>query len=258
MLRPVQKKISWMIYVVSKFSQSETISMYPFGGSFAISNGCMCVPMHRRCITGNLIPYRIKNCMVQLVEVYLRQLLNPNSKLSSSDEIQTAEHLVTQSVDFSHARNHGNRWSASTGLLPLQFFRQHILHGVSSYYEYYSLVGVLMSVPYNNWPPAWRSMFNRNNINSLLSVELTTLGLEPRTSTLPSGGKGIFTTNDIRSNSLVSFYYGTFIQENMTVSPDFLEVYLEGMLWFKEVRYLNERWRRNEMHFQGGCLELKG
>lgn len=45
-----QKHVLWLMDVVSKFSQTGSIFMDPFGGSFAIAKAFMSAPMHRLCI----------------------------------------------------------------------------------------------------------------------------------------------------------------------------------------------------------------
>lgn len=81
-----------------------------------------------------------------------------------------------------------------------------------------------------NWSPAWRSVFNQMGIKGLLSVYLTALGLELRTSTMPSGGNGIFTTNNTGRNQHLGFYYGNLSYDIMSLSPSSSAMYGEGML----------------------------
>lgn len=68
-----------------KFAQSGIIVMDPFGSLFTIENVCMYVPMNRRCTEGDLDPAYVKHGMLQLLEVYKKQVLNPTHDISWTD-----------------------------------------------------------------------------------------------------------------------------------------------------------------------------
>lgn len=184
---------------------------------------------------------------VKLVVVYSRQVPNRSSVISGNDKSQTVACLFMRSLDAIYAKKHANIWCAPPVLHPVQFFTQHILHYVLFYYEDYSLARVLKSVPQHNWSPSWRSIFNKMDIKVLLSVDLTALGLEPWTSTVPSGGKRIFTTKNIWRNQLVVSYYGTLCYYTMSISHSSGAVNGEGMLAVKSIAFskwaLETKWK---------------
>ena len=64
--------------------------------------------------------------MSQLVEVYARQLLNPDSDLEGSDEKRKCANIYIAACDAIRARRKSDVWKCPPGLSPLQVFPDHI------------------------------------------------------------------------------------------------------------------------------------
>lgn len=231
MLRPEQKNISVMKTLVAQYSPPGGIVLDPFNGTFAVAKACLSLPSHRRCVCGDADPRCIQHGLLQLVEVFARQLLNEDSDITATPAVNSAATTFLNSVEAIRARKFVNTWETPPGLHPIQLFPPHILQCLSTFYGDYSLSHHLKFIPYNLWSPLWRSRFDEIDTRTLLTAELMSSNLELRQSTIPNAGRGLFTTKMIGVNQVIGHYYGTLVYDNLARAlTSSAAVYGEGKL----------------------------
>lgn len=93
MLRPEQKQIQLMMYLIEKFSEPGDFSMDPCAGTFPVAMACMLVKRHRRFIGGDVDPFFITYVKYSLIETYARHVLNRESNLEATEE-KGGENLI--------------------------------------------------------------------------------------------------------------------------------------------------------------------
>lgn len=70
----------------------------------------------------------------------------------------------------------------------------------------------------NRWRPTWISRCNELEYSVPLAHELSRNNLEVGTSIIPNEINGVFTKVPICANTVVGYYYGTFVYENLSIS----------------------------------------
>ena len=231
-LCPEQKSVAVMKTLVAQYSAPGGLVLDPFCGTFAVAKACLSLPQHRRCVCGDIDPACVKHGLQQLVEVFAGQVLNEESDINASAEVQDAATTFCNSLRAIQARKQADAWGTPGGLPPLQVFPPHILHFMSSYYGDYSLFHHCKHIPYNQWSSVWRSRFNQLDKDTLLGVDLMYSGLELRQSTIPGAGMGIFTTRRFGVNEVVGHYYGTLVYGGMPVERTRSGTHGEGIMAF--------------------------
>ena len=72
------------------------------------------------------------------------------------------------------------------------------------------------------------------DVNTLLGFELAANNLEMKPSTIPNAGNGIFTTVRIPPDTVIGYYYGSLVYDNMSVNQSRRPTtYGEGHLQFE-------------------------
>ena len=234
MLRPEQKSVALLQTIIGKYTQPGDLVFDPFAGSFSTGRACMLLPQHRRCVLGDLDPTCHKFGMQQLVEVYARQLLNEESDITGDDELLRDARLFLHSMDRINAAKLRKQWNTPPGCPPMQNFPPEVVHYLCTLHKDYSLYRFSKGHPMIHWSPMWRARFNQMDIDHLQAFELSRYRLEIRQSTIPGAGEGVFTRDIIPAKSIIGYYYGVLVYDNMTINQkNRPAMYGEGNLAFQ-------------------------
>lgn len=194
MLRPEQKSEALMMTLVEKYSQPGDLVFDPFGGALTTGRACLLLNKHRRCIVSDNDTACFKYAVIPLVTVFAKQLLNPLSDITGTDELKATATFFLQRLQSIVVRRFKNTWNVSGGKPLIQVFPTDILHFVSSCFRDFSLYNYYRSIPYHNWVPLWRSRLNKTNPEIIMAHELSKWNLELRPSSIPNGSLGVFTS----------------------------------------------------------------
>jgi DNA modification methylase len=214
LLRPEQKPLALMQTLVSKYSPPNGLVFDPFAGTLSTAKACLLLPEHRRCVCGDLDPKCAQIGMVQLVEVFAKQVLNEKSDIDGSADVQAAASTFLHGLQSLRARKFKSAWPVPPGFHAVQTLPAHILHFLSGFYSDRSLYASCQNVPYLDWSPAWRSRLEGIGTDMLLAHELTISGMEIRKSTIPGAGKGLFTSASVSKGQVIGHYYGTLLYDS--------------------------------------------
>ena len=217
MVRPEQKNVSLMKTLLAKYCPAGGMVCDPFSGTFAVAKACISLPEHRKCVSADKDEDCFNQCKPSLVEVFAEQVLNEESDIIGTDEVRNAAATFLRLIRASRTNHVAENWEAPSGLSPMQYLPEHILHFLSSLYSDYSLLRTYKKQAYVKWSASWRNRFNQTDIHQLLSVELAFLQLEMRKSTVPNAGNGIFTTKSIGKGQLIGYFYGALIYDNLGI-----------------------------------------
>ena len=234
MLRPEQKSMALLQQIISKYTQPGDIVFDPFAGSYATGRACMSLPLHRRCIMGDKDPNCGKFAMRQLVEVYARQLLSDESDIEESDALKKVADTYAHQMDKINAMKDMAVWDIPKGYTPMTSFPPTLVNFISSTFQDVSLFNLYRNRPLIEWPLLWRARFHQMDVNTLLGFELAANNLEMKPSTIPNAGNGIFTTVRIPPDTVIGYYYGSLVYDNMSVNQSRRPTtYGEGHLQFE-------------------------
>lgn len=233
MLRPEQKSVAVMQTIVSQYTQPGDIVVDQFAGSGSTGRACMMLPLHRRCIMGDIDPSCAKFSMKQLVEVYARQVIDDISDINVDEGLKEAAKLFVGKMDRINALKHSKVWHVAPGHSTMQRFPPELVHFISCYYQDFSLYRHMRQLEMITWSPNWRARFNEMDVNTLLAFELSRRNLEVRPSTIPGAGNGVFTNVKIPPRTVVGHFYGLLVYENMLINQARRPVmYGEGIMSF--------------------------
>lgn len=122
MMRPEQKSEELIMTLDNKYNKPGDVVFNPFTGFHSTGNACMLLPEHRRCIIGNNEPDHGAQAIVQLLEVFVLQMLNDNSDITGAPDLVNAKRLFTQEVERVKVNNYRNYSSIPKGYQPVKVF----------------------------------------------------------------------------------------------------------------------------------------
>lgn len=100
---PEKKSLALMKALVERYFQPNEISYDPFAGTYATGGSYRLLKLHRRFLLGNKDEDCLKFGILQLEEVFARQLLNPESDIFGTTRLEDVERLLRHSVDMINA-----------------------------------------------------------------------------------------------------------------------------------------------------------
>lgn len=147
---PEQKSIAVMNTLVDKYSQPFDIFYDSFDGSYAIGRACVFLPLHMRCIIGDVDDDCSKFAKMKLVEAFARQLLKPESDITGTAALQNAAMLLLHPADNINSKKYSNIWSTPPVYPPFQLFLPEVIRFLCSIHKDYSLYLHGLQLPINH------------------------------------------------------------------------------------------------------------
>ena len=130
-------------------------------------------------------------------------------------------------------------WDIPKGYTPMTSFPPTLVNFISSTFQDVSLFNLYRNRPLIEWPLLWRARFHQMDVNTLLGFELAANNLEMKPSTIPNAGNGIFTTVRIPPDTVIGYYYGSLVYDNMSVNQSRRPTtYGDGHLQFEVKEFL--------------------
>lgn len=85
--RTERKNVSWMVELVGNLTNPGELVVHCFAGTFDVTKACLFLPKHRSLVGFDKDISCIEGFMESILEVYDRQLRNPESDLTGSEAI---------------------------------------------------------------------------------------------------------------------------------------------------------------------------
>lgn len=108
LLRPNHKSLAILKTLSDKYSKSYDLVFDPFAVSLSTEHICMLVWQNRGCAISDVSSECFKHGFLQLVEVLVRQMGNPESGISGSAEFEKAAALFVQTLQSIRAQHFNN------------------------------------------------------------------------------------------------------------------------------------------------------
>lgn len=115
-----------------RYTNPGDLFIVPFAGTYSTDGACMLLPLHRQYIVSNKENKCKKNILHQLVEVFALQILNNESDIKSTDEVNGAASFSLNNIKPIRSRTKVIDRDAPEGLLSIRYFRSHIVHFIST------------------------------------------------------------------------------------------------------------------------------
>ena len=231
-LRPEQKPISLMKFLVNKFTKGGDLVVDTCAGTFSTLKACMEMDNHRRFIGTDMD----ENCaaMVEdsVIEMFATQLLNQKSDLITQDiKVRKAAQLVSAEVNRQAVQKRADAWSTPQGLVPMQNFPPYIVEYLCQYHMDFSLYPH-RHLSMNRWSLLWIQRMNSVDIRAVMAYEASKWDLVVKKSTIkhPNAGCGLFTTKPISKKDIVGYYYGALIYGDIGADRRLHKRYGNGIL----------------------------
>ena len=218
-LRPEQKSVELLKFLINKFTKPGDLVLDPCGGTFSTLHACMALDNHRTFLGGD----RDSECTVavedDLLRVFASQLLNPRSDLTTSNVGYTKAAQTVRNHDIQTKINERfDAWSIPPGLVPMQSFPDHIIQPICQYHNDFSLYSTYKRrdgsfTPAQKWNNLWTHRFNNLDPKMLLAAECSGLHdrIKPSTIQHPHVGLGVFATKSFAKGTVVGYYYGSLV-----------------------------------------------
>lgn len=251
MLRPEQKCSAMMMDTIVKYTKPGGVVVDLFGGTWSVLKACMMLPQHRRGIACDIDDETLEAGMMQLVEVFAKQVQHELSDIEGNEEVQTAARTFLNSMGRLEMRLRDNLWKAPPGLPSIQSFPPHIINFLACYHQNQA-VRQLKNVSLKSWSPEWRARFNQTDVRALLSCECMELNLTVKPSTIRGAGMGLFTTIAIGRGTVISHYYGVLVYRDIGRNVHSPHSYGEGHMTVTPREFLasavNISWCATDTH----------
>lgn len=211
MLRSEQKRLRLMKTLVGKYSQPGDVVYDPLAGAYTTARACLSLLLHRRCTLGDKWEDCNKYAMTQLVDVFARQLLNPESDRTVTTDMEDATWFLEQKMDVINVKRANHVWWTAQGYPPLKQFPPEVVRFLCPYHQDYTLYHHGRQLALNRRSTTYRACFNELDTKALLAYELSMARLEFKKSKIPNAGHGLFTTVPIGENEVIGYLYGTLV-----------------------------------------------
>lgn len=106
------------------------------------------------------------------------------------------------------------------------------MHFVSNLYCDPSLFERARQIPLTQWSPIWRARFHGLKAEMLLAVECSAIGVTLKKSSIqhPNAGRGVFAARPIGKGTVVGYYYGSLVYEDLSAAGSRLKTYGENIM----------------------------
>ena len=231
-LRPEQKPVSLMKYLINKFTNGGDLVIDPCAGTFSTMQACMLLDNHRRFAGTD----KDSNCACiveeDMIGLYAKQVQNPKSDLTVEDgivrqNIQTVCEFNMNKV----VRKRATAWDVAPGLVPMQNFPPHIVQALCQYHNDFDLYqyrhlsmnrwGLLQIQRMNNMDPIALRMYEANHYNLVIKKSRINH---------PHAGVGVFTTKVVKKGELLGHYYGALVYGDIGAKQRLHKRYGTGIL----------------------------
>lgn len=121
MLLIEHKILDMMRNLVVKYYQPGEIVYDPFAGSYTTWCTCFVLPLNGRWIIRDMDDDCSNFAKIQSMELFAGQLLNHESNITRTAELEDAARLLLRSLDKINGKKYRNLWSTRPGYPPLTF-----------------------------------------------------------------------------------------------------------------------------------------
>ena len=237
-LRPEQKPVQLLSFLISKFTRPGDLVMDPCGGTFSTLHACMVLDKHRKFTGGD----RDSDCTLavedDLLRVFATQILNPKSDLVTDNLGYTKAAQTVRSHDLQQRLNYRfNAWALPDGLVAMQSFPDHILECICQTYNDFGLLSTYRRTdgtfnPSQKWSNKWIQRFNNMDPKMLLASECAALRVRIKPSTIkhPHVGLGVFARRDFRKGDIIGPYYGALVYGDLAKDHRSRKTYGSGIM----------------------------
>lgn len=130
MLLPELKSLFVMKTLVDKYSQPGALFYDPFACSYEIVRVFMSLPLHWRYIFGYKDDDFPNYAMIQVAEIFTRQLLNSKSDTTGTDYLEDVSSFLLLLVDAINSKPYSNDWSDGHFNFSLILHRTNVLGSI--------------------------------------------------------------------------------------------------------------------------------
>ena len=236
-LRPEQKSIKLLQYLISKFTKGGDVVLDFCAGTFSCLKACMTMPEHRRFVGIEVDTTCHDAVEYSITELFAEQLqlstsdITPSLFRTESEQVREQGTIVRKYVLESHKREKLSAWEVPDGLISLQNFPPHVVQCLCQYYNNFSLYAK-RHLTIRSWEPQEIKWLNSLDVKHVRAYEANCLGISIRKSSIqhPKVGLGVYTNKPISSGETVGFYYGTLVYGNLATKHRLHRRYGMGVL----------------------------
>ena len=226
-VRPEQKSILLLQELIARFSKPRDIVVDLFAGTFSTAIACCTIPGEElRTFVGSETDadcYHVSRWHVQNVfaKTLTKEYRNPDifRTRPGSDVVECARQVLPCAAKHRAGGPTPEPWVQPDGMPQFQVLPFHIASYLSTEWQLGTRDGNTISTrPFHTWATVLRGRLHTVNLDDLLRVETTALGLEIRSSLInhPSAGEGVFATRKFSKGDLVCSFYGTLVYSDLT------------------------------------------
>lgn len=247
-LRPEQKSIELMKFLINKFTKPGDLVCDPCGGTMPAAKACIELDQQRKFIGTDEDQWCVSYADEVIIATYAKQLLCSNSDITSSDpKVMQAAQVAFMEVERLRLKSRLDAWVCPTGLVPIQTFPPHIVEFLCQYYgdrSLYDRRGLSM----NRWSPEWVQRMNRSDVRALRAFEAAQRNLVVRKSGIrhPDAGLGVFAARPFAKGETITWYYGTLVYGDLGADRRLYKTYGTGLLAVTSNDY--DRWAMQLPH----------
>lgn len=136
---------------VSKFSEPGELVMDRFWGTFATGKAYMMLAKHRVFVRCEKDSECFQPALPSLVEMYARQVLNPELGIEDGKEVKTAARAFILAMRMISSKRRKDDCSLPVGLPAVQTFPPDIVHSLGRIYKDVTLYEKYRHIPLLQW-----------------------------------------------------------------------------------------------------------
>ena len=212
-VRPEQKSVELLKYLISKFSKPGHRVMDCCAGTASTMVACMSLNQHRKFIGCEKDNDAVIAVDQDLTRCFARNLLRRESSIKTTDVNYTsAAQTVVEHDRQTKINERFDAWKIPTGLSPIQVFPEHIIEFLCEYYEDFGLL-VHRNYPMIKWSDLWVQRLNNVDTKALRAYECQAYNVRIRKSTIKhkDAELGVFAKKGFKKGEVIGYYYGTLV-----------------------------------------------
>ena len=231
-VRPEQKSVEILKYLISKYSKPGDTVMDPCAGTASTMHACMLLDKHRKFVGCEPDSDAILAVEDHLIATFAGQLLNKDSDIDSTEvrfrnAAKTVKNYHAQQV----VNENYNAWRLPDGLVGIQTFPEHVVEYLCQVSEDFSLIS-RRDTPLTSWPDKWVQRLNAVNVPALRAYECMNWNIRIKKSTIkhPHSGLGVFAKKGFKTGDIIGYYYGTLVYGDLDKAHRVRKRYGEGLM----------------------------
>ena len=212
-LRPEQKPVSLLKYLINKFTKPGDLVVDVCAGIFSTMRACMEMEKHRRFVGCDKDAMCARIVQDEMIRFFSEQVHNQFSDITvQSIDIRQHTQTVVQYCNQAEVKKRADAWSTPPGLFPQQNFPPHIVQAFCQHYNDFSLYPH-RHIPMNKWSIEAIQRMNSMDPRVLRSFEAYEKKLVVKPSSIKHDhvGLGVFTSKPFQKGDVICHYYVTII-----------------------------------------------